>query len=76
MTNRKIWGFQDSQPAHVQDPAWITDMQSHFAKTGSYRGADVRRVLGDPREGVSINCVSSEAANLMCAAPKKELLAG
>lgn len=62
MTQRR---FIDAETAHVgwvQDPSWIRDMQSRFAKTGQYRGHDVRRVLGDPRDGISVNCLSSEAA--------------
>ena len=33
---------------------WVTDMHSHFRANGYYRGEDIQRVLGDPRECVQI----------------------
>jgi len=32
--------------------AWVVQMQEHFAKTGTYRPEDLRRLLGDPNKAV------------------------
>lgn len=34
------------------DPKWVKEMRKHHEMTGSYRLADVTRVLGDPRVSV------------------------
>jgi hypothetical protein len=34
------------------EPKWLTDMRKHFQRTGAYRGDDLRRLLGDPRQAV------------------------
>jgi hypothetical protein len=36
-------------------PAWILEMIAHYQKTGAYRARDLRRLLGDPCEGVRIS---------------------
>jgi hypothetical protein len=33
------------------------EMQTHFSRTGAYRAADLRRVLGDPTQGIRGNVV-------------------
>ena len=33
---------------------WVRDMHAHYVDKGYYRGADLYRVLGDPRKSVSI----------------------
>lgn len=50
-------------PTPVQDkrPAWVRAMHAYFGETGTYRAADVQRVLGDPRKAVE-GPVSSELA--------------
>ncbi len=35
-------------------PDWMRGMFEHYSDTGSYRPEDIRRILGDPREGVII----------------------
>lgn len=33
---------------------FVIDMQKHYRANGFYRTADVHRLLGDPRQGVSM----------------------
>jgi hypothetical protein len=33
-------------------PEWVKAMHAHFSQTGTYRAADIQRVLGDPRKSV------------------------
>lgn len=40
---------------NVAEPAWVRDMQSHFAQTGAFRVNDVHRVLGNPWDGVALH---------------------
>ena len=52
-------------PSSAVDPAWpeaawVREMHAHFARTGSYRPQDVRRVLGNPQEGVGLPASPSE----------------
>lgn len=35
-------------------PEWIQEMHRHYWKTGRYRPEDLRRLLGDPNQGVEI----------------------
>jgi hypothetical protein len=35
-------------------PQWVEEMRMHYAATGSYRAADLMRLLGDPSRGVEI----------------------
>jgi hypothetical protein len=35
-------------------PEWIQEMHRHYRKTGKYRPEDLRRLLGDPNQGVEI----------------------
>jgi hypothetical protein len=46
------------------EPAWIRDMQSHFARTGGFQPSDVHRILGDQREAVALCSPASGAVNL------------
>jgi hypothetical protein len=41
--------------ARLPEPEWVREMKEHYAKTGTYRAEDVRRVLGDPRRGVEMS---------------------
>jgi hypothetical protein len=46
-----------SQLEPIQTPSvlpWVASMIQHFNATGLYRPEDVRRVLGDPREGIEV----------------------
>jgi hypothetical protein len=38
-------------------PQWIEDMHEHYRQEGFYRSEDLQRVVGDPRE-----CISVEAS--------------
>jgi len=33
---------------------WVRDMIEHYRRTGTYRPADLRRLLGDPNRGVEV----------------------
>ena len=35
-------------------PEWLSEMHDHYAETGAFRTEDVLRVLGDPKEGVTM----------------------
>jgi len=53
------------------EPAqWVREMHEHFLKTGTYRAEDLRRVLGDRKEGIEIKPVGEARADL------RQLLAG
>jgi len=45
-------------------PDWVRQLIEHYRCTGSYRPQDLRRLLGDPTEGVEIGPNSSLASNL------------
>jgi hypothetical protein len=35
-------------------PDWLVKMREHYAKTGTYRPGDLRRLLGDPTRRVEV----------------------
>ena len=35
-------------------PEWIQEMHRHYWRTGIYRAEDLRRLLGNPNQGVEI----------------------
>lgn len=37
-----------------EEPAWMKDMHEHFRDKGFFRPEDIRRVLGNQAEGVSM----------------------
>jgi hypothetical protein len=39
-------------------PVWVEEMHEHYRVNGFYRVEDVQRVLGDPRECVSVEATS------------------
>ena len=43
---------------------WVKQMQSYYRQSGSYRAADVERVLGDARE--TVQAVVTDQAVLAC----------
>jgi len=43
---------------------WVRKMIEHYHRTGSFRPQDLRRLLGDPTEGVEVGPNSSLASNL------------
>ncbi len=45
-------------------PEWVRKMIEHYRRTGTYRPQDLRRLLGDPTEGVEVGPNSSLASNL------------
>ena len=44
---------------------WVSDMLSHYQKTGTYRPSDLRRLLGDPTQGVEVGPKAS-LSSLFC----------
>jgi hypothetical protein len=48
----------------AQPPDWIREMVEHYRRTGKYRPQDLRRLLGDPTEGVEVGPNTSIAALL------------
>ena len=43
-------------------PEWLVKMHEHYARTGTYRPEDLRRLLGDPNKRVEVGpnaCVTS-----------------
>ena len=39
-------------------PQWVKDMHEYYRDNGFYRAEDIQRVLGDPRECVSVTATS------------------
>jgi hypothetical protein len=56
------------QPEQRQ-PKWVTDMHDYYQKTGLYRAADLKRILGDP--GAQLIGQSADGLLIACAVPKK-----
>ena len=54
MPKKKLADVQE-RLAQAQPPAWITEMVAYQRKTGEFRPADVRRLLGDPTKSVFIS---------------------
>jgi hypothetical protein len=48
--------------ADVTAPEWITRIQRDYSRTGFYRPSDLKRVLGDPRNGVFLEPNADELA--------------
>jgi hypothetical protein len=40
--------------ARLPEPQWVREMKEHYARTGTYRAEDLRRVLGDPTRSVTV----------------------
>ncbi|MFH1732374.1 MAG: hypothetical protein ABIF82_12095 [Planctomycetota bacterium] len=45
----------------VVEPGWIREMREYFARTGTFRSEDLRRLLGDPAKGVETGARNSVA---------------
>lgn len=39
---------------NMSPPRWVWEMLEHYARTGSYRPEDLRRVLGDQTQSVEM----------------------
>jgi len=39
----------------ITEPEWVRKMKQHYAKTGTYRPEDLRRLLGDPAMRVEVS---------------------
>jgi len=40
--------------ANLREAHWVRDMKAHYAKTGTYRPEDLRKLLGDPTKRVEV----------------------
>jgi hypothetical protein len=45
-------------------PDWVRQMIEHHRRTGTYRSEDVRRLLGDPTQGIGVGPGSSLASQM------------
>lgn len=52
--NSKTEAPVSATPTPERPSEWVTQMHDHFGKTGTYRGEDLQRVLGDPRKSVGV----------------------
>jgi hypothetical protein len=43
-----------TEPQNSEPAGWVSEMHVHFNRRGFYRAKDVRRVLGDQQQGVTI----------------------
>ena len=50
MTTREI----KERPTRRHEADWVRNMKEHYAKTGTYRPEDLRRLLGDPTQRAEI----------------------
>jgi len=44
----------ERRAANAQEARWVREMKEHYAKAGTYRPEDLRRLLGDPAKGVEM----------------------
>ncbi len=50
----------------ITEPEWVRKMKEHYAKTGTYRPKDLRRLLGDPATRVEVGADRSMPRYLSC----------
>jgi len=48
----------------AKPPEWVREMIDHHRRTGKYRPQDLRRLLGDPTQGVEVGSTTSLASLL------------
>ena len=46
--------FMKDKREGFHEAKWVREMKEHFARTGCYRAEDLRRLLGDPKRGVTV----------------------
>ncbi len=49
-----------SEEQGARPPSWVADAQAYFSATGSYRSADVARILGDQKKSVEVTPKTDE----------------
>lgn len=58
MTTKKALRKKPSPEKHLPEksppPQWVQEMHNYFRENGFYRTEDLQRVLGDPRESVTV----------------------
>ena len=47
------------------EPEWVRKMKQHYAKTGTFRAEDLRRLLGDPKRGFEVSSSDSLAKHYL-----------
>ena len=45
--------FQE-KAQQIPQAEWVRDMIDYYRRTGTYRAKDLRRLLGDPNQGVEV----------------------
>ena len=50
-------------PEPAPESKWVEEMHGHFRQNGLYRAQDLQRVLGDPREHVTLQTSDEEPIN-------------
>lgn len=50
-------------PEPVSEPKWVEEMHGYYQQNGFYRAQDLQRVLGDPREHVTLQTSDEEPIN-------------
>lgn len=56
MTDEKRKQAGGTEEMHqVDGPAWVSEMRAYYQRNGFYRAKDLARVLGDPRDEVSVS---------------------
>ncbi len=48
----------------TSEPKWVREMIDAYRRTGQFRPADLRRLLGDPTKHIEIGAKASLAKNL------------
>ena len=51
--------------SQLHPPDWLIKMHKHYSENGFYRPEDLKRVLGDSNEGVSIPNSKEESERLL-----------
>ena len=49
----------------ASEPEWVREMRSYFSRHGTFRPADVLRLLGDPNKRVEVGTQEKMMASLM-----------
>jgi len=51
--------------ANAGEAEWVREMRAHFERTGTYRAADLLRLLGDPTAGVELKTEARDMKNAL-----------
>jgi hypothetical protein len=62
-TMKSTLTFDNLLTQEHEAPEWVADMHRYYARHGHFRGADVRRVLGNPMASTGGCAVAEFAGN-------------